>query len=276
MNNLRRLCLGTACLGIPGYGLSSGRKVSHREALAILRRAWEIGITCFDTASAYGEAEVMVYCGVPSRAVVTTKASPLLAEMRSDMSGWDTWRLLLHNPTTDEILEGCRWGVHGASVYAPEEAHAAIAIGLRILQIPYHALDQRHAKAGVFEAAKAAGVTVMARQPWCRGLMLLGGVDVIHRMKLSHTSIAADAANLVTMYGRVCARHSISPLEAGLRFSLESPADMIVLGVSSVEQLEQTVAIAVSEPPPSWPACYQELRETFADSGLTLGSVCTV
>ncbi len=166
----------------------------------------------------------------------------------------------------------------GASVYTPDEALAAIAAGLRILQIPHHALDQRHARAGVFEAAKAAGVTVMARQPFCRGL-LLHESESATVCALGRTGLPMEAANagaeLLWRWRTVCARHGISPLEAGLRFSLASPADLIVLGVSSVAQLEQDVAIVEQPAPGTWPACYADLCATFKDAGFTLGSVCT-
>jgi aryl-alcohol dehydrogenase-like predicted oxidoreductase len=301
-SQIHRLALGTASFGLPGYGLSSGSRPTHAESAEMLRYAFGRGVRWFDTAAAYGDAEDLLAVvrsgldwtiGAPK---CSTKLAPQLVKMGVCREGrFDA--VLLHNPTVGELSDrellrafgvsceadsdyehGHDASLPGASTYAPDEAEAAITAGAKIIQLPFHALDQRHARAGVFEAARAAGCLVMARQPWARGL-LTHGVVVPALCAVSRAGLPEDDAlgvvDLLVWYQCVCARHNISPREAGLRFSLESPADLVVFGVSSMAQLVEDIAIAESAPPPSWPACYADLLSTFADSGLTLGSVCT-
>ncbi|MEN9561731.1 MAG: hypothetical protein RIQ56_1004, partial [Candidatus Parcubacteria bacterium] len=55
-----KLVLGTVQLGMSyGIGNFSGQP-SRAQALEIIDRAWEAGIRTFDTAAAYGEAEIVL------------------------------------------------------------------------------------------------------------------------------------------------------------------------------------------------------------------------
>ena len=230
MSQIHRLCLGTASFGMAYPPGSSSPRPTHAESAEMLRYAYGRGVRWFDTARAYGDAEdICVSCLAPS--VVVTKTAPDLREwVRTDCG-----MLLLHNPHESDM----DIPADGVSVYSPKGACVAIQSGFDYIQIPYHVLDQRHAKAGVFEAAKAASCTVMARQPFARGEALRAGFSV----------------------------------EDCLRFALASPADLVVFGVSSMAQLQRNLDIAESEPPPTWPARYVELLQ--CDVGLDLASVCT-
>jgi aryl-alcohol dehydrogenase-like predicted oxidoreductase len=258
MSNIGRLVLGSACLGLSDY--PPGRRTprpTYAESGAIIRAALAAGITRFDTGLAYGDAEAIVLkwtrgCGV----TVTSKCAPELIDIYTDEFAPFGGPVLLHNPTVAQLQNPSMTSLaEGASVYTISEAVAAIRAGLKHLQVPYHALDQRHVM--TFEAAWNAGVTVYARQPWARGMLVRHTPGVSNR------------------FWAVCQRHMLNPVEAALRFSLESPAPFIVFGVSSLAQLEQAIAIASTDPPASWAGCYAELLSTFADSALTLGSVCT-
>jgi aryl-alcohol dehydrogenase-like predicted oxidoreductase len=287
MSNIGRLVLGSACLGLSDY--PPGRRTprpTYAESGAIIRAALAAGITRFDTGLAYGDAEAIVLkwtrgCGV----TVTSKCAPELIDIYTDEFAPFGGPVLLHNPTVAQLQNPSMTSLaEGASVYTPAEAFAAIDAGLKHLQIPYHALDQSHDRAGIFEAARKAGVTVMARQPWARGLLVksLQGrtvpvgpwrrfVEWLKRLVGIRPRMPA-----IERYQVVCQHYGIGYVEAGLRFSLGLPEDaLVVFGVSSLAQLEQAIAIASTDPPASWPACYAELLSTFADSALTLGSVCT-
>ena len=239
MTNLSRLCLGTAALGMAYPPGSRSRRPTHAESAEMLRYAWDAGIRDYDTARAYGDAEELCCACLSRQASIVTKIAPELALQALMNPRISTW--LIHNPRREYLTQKvARMAYRGASVYTPAEARAAIRAGLKIIQIPYHILNQSHAKAGVFEAAKAAGVTVYARQPFARGEALRQGFT------------AADC----------------------LRFALASPADYVVFGVTTLAQLEQDIAIAAAPFPADWPARYAALLA--CDAGLELASVCTV
>ena len=66
---------GLGCGGNSRLGLGSGK--SEREAIALVREAWDLGVNIFDTAAVYGTEEVLgkALKGLPrERLVVATKA----------------------------------------------------------------------------------------------------------------------------------------------------------------------------------------------------------
>ena len=58
---MSKLCLGTVQFGLK-YGVNNtlGRQPYRQECYGIIRKALQTGITCFDTASAYGDAEKLL------------------------------------------------------------------------------------------------------------------------------------------------------------------------------------------------------------------------
>jgi len=54
-------------------------------------------------------------------------------------------------------------------VDTPEEAQKAIDIGMDVLQVPASVFDRRFQRAGIFEKAHAAGMTVFVRSVYGRG-----------------------------------------------------------------------------------------------------------
>jgi aryl-alcohol dehydrogenase-like predicted oxidoreductase len=264
---------------MPGYGIASQHRVSASDTADILRTAWELGIRHYDTSEDYADASLRCSLYLPAEADVSTKIAPDLAAYFGGC--YEHWTpLLLHNPTVGQLEDsGIVRAIDGASIYTPTEALAGLKAGLRHLQVPYHALDQSHARAGVFQAAREAGATVYARQPWGQGLLLMDERYSVEDELMARgwgAGAAADVDYMVWLFTHLCAKYGLTPLEAGLRFSLEAPVDYVVFGVDTVDQLTQDVAIAQSNPPASWPACYQELLDTFKDASLTLASVCTV
>jgi aryl-alcohol dehydrogenase-like predicted oxidoreductase len=279
VNNISRICLGTAALGLAGY--PPGRhtpRPTYAESGAIIRAALAAGITHFDSGAAYGDADIILrkwtsggHRTGSNGVTVTSKVAPELVDIYTDEFAPFGGPVLLHNPTVAQLENPSMTSLaEGASVYTVAEAEAAIRAGLKHLQVPYHVLDQRHAM--TFEAAWNSGVTVYARQPWARGLLVLESYNLRETLCEQGWPVSPEPFE---RFHRICIKRKVGYVEAGLRFSLASPADFVVFGVSSLAQLEQTVAIASTDPPASWAGCYAELLSTFADSALTLGSVCT-
>lgn len=280
MSDLTRLCLGTAKLGMPWYGAGSVSRPTRAESIRILKRAYtRCGLRCFDTATSYGGAEQACFSVLTHRIVgddlppdIITKVWP---ELVAEGYGWgtgygtgycDDWPLrpkhiLLHSPQGRQIaaMRETPFGhaIDGASVYTPAEARAALAAGLRVLQVPYCLLDTRHAE--VIAEAKAVGCTVFARQPFLQGILVNG---VIQQPR-AETWLPEQWAAVERCWSLMAA-FDVSRVEACLWFALDSPADYVVFGCGSVAHLEEVVAAAQRERPASWPACKAALRQAVA------------
>lgn len=203
------LVLGTAQLGLPNYGRTNlhGRP-KFADAVDLVRAAVSYGITAFDTARAYGEAEhvlgeaLVPYAQIPN---VISKLDPLV-ELESgassrqirdavDASVFRTCRelrrvtiptLLLHRWSHRHAWREAVWvrlrelqsegviGRLGASVSTPEEARAALQDPeVQHLQLPFNLLDSRWVAAGIGQwAAARPDVIVHARSIFLQGLLL--------------------------------------------------------------------------------------------------------
>lgn len=203
-----RLVLGTAQLGLP-YGIANRRgKPDDAAAVAIVRAAWEGGITRFDTAQAYGDSEAVLgrafaTLGIAAEVRVLTKLDPRIpgedkrALRRSVQGSLERlgvpalYSLLLHREEALDMLDG---GFRemlaelrhsglvqrlGVSVYKPARAHQAMETDLlKVIQIPASILDRRFQEAGVFAAAMEAGVEVNIRSAFLQGLILMNADHV--------------------------------------------------------------------------------------------------
>jgi len=201
--------LGTAQLGLPHYGRTNiAGQPSRAEALDLLRLACDQGVSEFDTARAYGEAENLLGEAMVARvpaARVITKLDPLTSvpidadaqKVRAavDASVFRSCRelrtnslpvLLLHRWAHRHQWQGVAWqrltelqgegvlGLLGASVSSPEEARAALEDpGVRHLQIPFNLLDTRWIRAGTASLAEdRPDVILHARSIFLQGLLL--------------------------------------------------------------------------------------------------------
>ncbi|MBM3547044.1 MAG: aldo/keto reductase [Alphaproteobacteria bacterium] len=73
---------GLGCGGFSRLGLATGK--SEAEAVALVKRAFDLGVTLFDTAAAYGTEGVVGQglAGVRDRVVITTKANIIDGDAR--------------------------------------------------------------------------------------------------------------------------------------------------------------------------------------------------
>jgi len=201
-----KFVLGTAQLGMEYGRVNETGKPTRKQAIAIARGAIAHGITQFDTARAYGDAEsvlgeALVKARI-SRGRVITKlnlegvaetASQLEVGQRVDASidaslcalrthKLDT--LLLHNWAHYEMWGGAAWrrllelqkedrvSILGASVYGPGDAIAALAEpAIRHLQIPMNLLDWRW-KTVAQALAERPDVIVHARSSLLQGILI--------------------------------------------------------------------------------------------------------
>lgn len=195
------LSMGTVALGV-SYGIDDGSAPPSRaESVALIQSAFESGITLFDTAPNYGDAEALVGEALKSHpeALIASKVS-IPKDMPEGLSrtaaitqSFDRSRRALqrdvidiiqvHNLTeieasANDIADGLLALKHqgwvraiGASVYTEEEAMAAIESGwVEVLQVAYNLLDQRMANR-VFSMAHEKGIGVLTRSAYLKGAL---------------------------------------------------------------------------------------------------------
>jgi aryl-alcohol dehydrogenase-like predicted oxidoreductase len=198
-----RLVLGTVQLGIP-YGISNKTgKPDFSSACAIVKTAFDQGITRFDTAQAYGDSEEVLgnifnKLKLGGRAKVYSKLHPGL-DLRSENAVRQSVEgslrklkvdrlegLLLHQEDGMRFWDECLGGalrklvangkvkLIGVSFYTPQRAIDVLDIGgIDIIQVPANILDRRFENAGVFKKAQERGKKVFVRSVFLQGLLLM-------------------------------------------------------------------------------------------------------
>ncbi|HCM42655.1 MAG TPA: aldo/keto reductase [Candidatus Omnitrophica bacterium] len=267
--------MGMGCWAIGGQGYGP---VSQEDALATLEAAWNSGVRFFDTADVYGdgvsEKLIAQFLRTQSRdeAVIATKVGwdfyqgghkknfapdylrfaceQSLKRLETDYI--DLYQL--HNPSAEEMKSGeifqtltklkeqGKIGHIGVSVHREEEALAALKNSrIESLQLIFNALDQRMA-VSVFDAAKAKGVGILAREPLACGL-LTGkySADAVfpkgdHRRRYSAEKMKSDIQKIE----KVKAALGEKPLSvAALAFVLAHEAvSCVIPGAKSPEQVK--------------------------------------
>jgi aryl-alcohol dehydrogenase-like predicted oxidoreductase len=272
------LVIGSAQLGL-NYGAANRTgKPARGVALTLLRRAADAGVTSFDTARSYGDAEERLGEALAGRKVrTTTKLAPLvelkpgasLEAVRAavDKSVADSAAalkrgrldcLLLHRAAHMTAFDGAIWerlhehlkegtiGSLGVSVQNPADALEALAQpSVQHLQLPFNVFDWRWRGAGVLAAiARRKDVTVHARSVFLQGV--LAAEDPLAWPRVP----GVDAPALVTWLNH----------EAN-GFGCDSAADLclayvrgqhwidgVVVGMETEEQLEANLALAARRP----------------------------
>ena len=206
------LVLGTAQFG-SFYGIIN--KTGQPEQIAanaIIREAWENGISEFDTAQGYGKSEQVLgralsELGLSTEALIISKFDPaldhldakvlsnaldeslsrlgvtylfgMMLHMEEMLSLWDKGLAkILH----DFVLSG-RVKHIGVSVYSPEKAIQALNTdGIDMVQLPTNILDKRFEEAGVFQLADKKGKTIYIRSVFLQGLILMDINEIPEKM----------------------------------------------------------------------------------------------
>jgi aryl-alcohol dehydrogenase-like predicted oxidoreductase len=279
------LVVGSVQLGCAYGAANRTGKPSRALARRIVSRAVDAGVTQFDTARAYGDAEERLGEALEGRKPVhiVTKLSPLTdlapnasreavreAVDRSIRESLDALRarrldcLLLHRAGHMTAFNGAVWErliehleegtllALGVSVQSPEEAHAVLERrDVRHIQLPFNLLDWRWRDAGVIDAlAQKTRVTVHARSIYLQGLLAAGDASVWPRID------GVDAPRLVrwlqdcaTAFGR---RNAADLALAYMR--AQRWIDGVVIGMETLEQLDANLE-HMAQPPLSGPDC---------------------
>lgn len=263
-----KLCLGTVQLGME-YGIAKDSRPSFPEAINILNYAFSNGITTFDTASGYGNAEeilgeflknhqferkqlhIITKAGncldktVQNRYVDTLKENLSKSLTRLHTDYIDTY--LFHIPSyafdyeklnalyilkKEGIIKHC-----GVSVYQPEEALSAIKSGfVDFIQLPFNLFDHRFYNEKIFTLAKKNNIILHTRSVFLQGLF---------SMKFANfPSFLEIAKEPVFELEKICTEYSLTKLELAMAFVKSFPEiNCIVIGVNTLEQLKNNLQI---------------------------------
>lgn len=272
-----RICLGTAQLGMD-YGVANrGGRPNEIECHQLLEFALQNGVTCWDTAPAYGDAEsrigsflqqlpedppLQLVSKLPS---VPQEISPghikrwVASELRSSLERLKAHQLtawLAHHPGSvlgpgapvweamrEEQARG-RVGSIGVSVYSPEEVRRALELpGIGAIQLVLNLLDTRVLRERVLASCVAQGITVFARSAFLQGVFALDESTLPQRLHFLREPLSH--------LRRMLAEYNLTPTTAAIPFVLSRPEiDYLVLGVDGVEQLKTNLLLAERPFPP--------------------------
>ena len=262
-----KLCLGTVQQGME-YGINNQcGKPSIEESIETFYQAIQNGIKIFDTARAYGDAELLIgeyfrRYGNPGDIKIISKLRPNVFD--SDEGYYDVvkrecqnsldrigisklYGYLLHTPgyiRNPEIVhalldikkEGMVENI-GVSIYEIEDGEAAIETGVvDFIQLPYSVFDQRGDTTGFLRKAKQAGITVFTRSAFLQGLFYMDVEKVPERVE--------KAKPLLEKWNSCIDRFNVSKTEALIGFVKNQPyIDYLVFGVDNVKQLQEDIRI---------------------------------
>lgn len=274
---ISKIGLGTWQFGSEEWGY--GEDYAARTAVAIVRRAIELGVTLFDTAEIYaaGRSERILgrALGAERKSVFlagkifpVTPGGPLVrarAKASADRLGvsrLDLYQVHYPNPFGGDrpIMDGMRSlqrsgliGEVGVSNYAvPRWCAAERSLGSRILsnQVPYSLVD-RAPENELLPFALENGRIIIAFSPLAQGL--LSGRYHEHNPPADKLRAAsgrfqpeslASTERLMEVLREVAAAHAATPAQAALAWAIRHPSVAAIPGASSIEQLESNAAAA--------------------------------
>jgi len=286
--SMNRLVLWTVQLGLK-YGINNKfGKPTLEESFNILDTALKNGISTFDTAMAYWDAEEILWKFISTRNLkgevkIISKLKPNIFEEKDlDVNEilqqeitWSLKRLnidfldwyLFHTPKyiyRDDIVNGLKyyknqWLIKNrwVSIYEPEDALYAVKnTDLDYIQIPYNVFDQRLDKTDFFSIAKDKWIRVFARTAFIQWLILMQDKDIPENLSEVKWYLY-DLDTIINKYG-------LSRLEASLLFvNNHQYIDNPVIWVDTMQQL--TEDIEITDKPIDFEQCHQELKSKFSD-----------
>ena len=273
------LVLGSVQLGVPYGAANRTGQPSRADALRLVNRAVDAGITKFDTARAYGDSEDRLGEALRTRKAIRTitKLSPL-GELSPDASRREVRVavdasiecslyalrrqqidcLLLHRASHMTDFDGVVWErlierledgtvvALGVSVQSPEEALLALECReVQHLQLPFNILDWRWAKAGVVDRIRARPqVTIHARSVFLQGLLAANNPKIWPRIAgVDAKSLVDLIAKTATAFGRQGVADLCLAYARG-----QDWIDGVVVGMETEDQLDDNLRLFVRPP----------------------------
>jgi len=267
--NFKNLVLGTAQFGLD-YGINNPNgKPPIKKTIEMLKYAWDSGITIFDTAESYGNAEQILGefikgNNLSNKIKIVSKLMPNLfsgnenaeyvlriikSEIKKSLKKLNISKLygfLLHTPENiynknivDALIACKNAGLienFGVSIYEEKDALYASKLPVDFIQIPYSVFDQRLNKTNFFKICKKNKVTVFARSAFLQGLIMMDEQNIPHYLK--------EAKIYLKKFKKIIKKYDLSMPAAALLFSYnKTGVDYVVFGVDNLQQLKENLEI---------------------------------
>jgi len=266
---------GTWGLGGTAYG-----PTDDRESLRALRRAFDAGVTFYDTADLYGSGHSETLLGqalapMRSHVVITTKAGFLSDGTVQDFSRAHLEQaltaslgrlrtgyvdlFLLHSPALDTLraddgipttLESIkRQGLSravGVSVRSPEDGLAVVReFNVDCIEVNFNLSDQRAVENGLLDMCEHTGVGVIVRTPLCFGF-LTGAYEQTQFAASDHRGRWSPAQRQRWHEAHEVFRTNYArqtPAQSALRFCLSYPGvSTVIPGMLTCEHVDENTA----------------------------------
>jgi aryl-alcohol dehydrogenase-like predicted oxidoreductase len=282
--HISRLTLGTVQFGIP-YGVANKTGMpDYEDVKEIISAAYEHGITCLDTAAAYGTSEetigrVLADLNIKDKVTVVTKAAhididtpPVEVKKAFEETitrsitrlGIDPLPLvLIHDETNIPLLEymeplkqkGLVKHI-GASVQYTSWAKKAIdSECVEAIQWPGNMLDMRYEREGLYDLA-ADKCAVFLRSVYLQGLLVMSDAETPNHLK--------EIIPIRTKLNEIAHQAGIDIQEMAMRYALSlAGCASILVGVESVSQVISNIKVMDKGPLPS--DVLQIVRDTVPD-----------
>lgn len=268
--SLSRMTLGTVQLGLK-YGIANKTgKPDERQSFALLQKAEEMGVNCFDTASQYGESEIVLgryFKQNPNddRVVVTKfkldadiddTSDQLEKAVRSQLEqsllrlGVDKIPIYLLHQADDlhrhqerlvQILDRliCEnlIGMAGVSVYHGKDLDQMLQYDLfQAVQIPINIFDQRLIQSGHLQRLGEAGIIVFARSVFLQGLFFMNPDELPEALSAAKPYLQA--------LRKLADQEKLSVAQLALSFVRDLPGiTSLVVGSETVEQVAENAQL---------------------------------
>jgi aryl-alcohol dehydrogenase-like predicted oxidoreductase len=258
MQAISKIVLGTVQLGL-NYGINnSSGKPGKTESNKILDFAFAKGIRLLDTAEAYGDSQEVIgdyHKNSQNKFDVITKLSSkrifenLTSRVVSDLSTLNASSLycymfhsygdfkLYYNGYKKEIGLLKDSGVIskiGVSIYTNEEMDDLLGYDVDLIQLPFSLLDNHAQRGDLIKKAKDKGKEIHTRSAFLQGLFF----KEVDHLPDSLIELAASLNSLKD----ITKRYNITMANLALSYvTQQREIDKILIGVESVEQLEQNI-----------------------------------
>jgi aryl-alcohol dehydrogenase-like predicted oxidoreductase len=258
-----KIILGTANFG-NRYGITNRDEYSKdKNTTEIVNTAVELGVTCFDTAKAYGEAEMILGHNLVGKdhLNVTTKigknecgkTSQVISSIQKSLENTKLEKfsaVLLHdssvleghyrNEVKNGLLELLKLGFCdriGVSVYSEDEVIKSKDIfpELTEFQIPENICDQRKITSLYLNELACSGNNITVRSIFLQGLLLMDANDVPKELKSAREKLIELKA--------FSELNGVSILDACIAYAKSIPwASGLVFGIDTTQQLRTIVS----------------------------------
>jgi len=265
---LSAMTIGTVQLGM-NYGIANdGGKPDEEKSFAMLRAAFENGLTSLDTARAYGTSEEVIgrflktwegevpfittkipnYQGEDAGLEDYVVESVELSLQRLGVEKVDA--VMLHSVTdmykygervakaTEKLLEKGYTDKVGVSIYTAEDIDEMLKYPqYSVTQVPMSIFDQRLIASGSIDKLKENNYTVFVRSVFLQGLFFLDPDRIEDPILKEH------AAPKIRLLREIAAKENMTIAQLAIAFMRDTAGvTSLVLGADTPEQVKENIA----------------------------------